>query len=319
VSVLAVDPADFATVANWRDDYASQPLDALMSELRAHGQGTAAGDANHPIWTLINPDFAAALRLKTGDRFQRLSNQAPGKITFVVGGVINQFPTLYPSSGGFMVVPVSDYLSAVLNQAVGGGIGPRVNEYWLRVSPDAQAAAARTLALSEPSLAVSSITSRRALLRQYQENPLTSGMTGLLLVGAATAAALAVIGALAQSALTARQRTRQFAILRTLGMSGGQLMRMLLGEQVIVYLFGLLGGTALGLALSSATLPYLQFSSSLADADQAGVPAYLFVFNTPGAILFYSALALAFLLSLLLAARVAATVGLGRTLRLGED
>jgi ABC-type antimicrobial peptide transport system permease subunit len=102
-------------------------------------------------------------------------------------------------------------------------------------------------------------------------------------------------------------------------MSGGQLVRMLLSEQTIVYCFGLLGGTALGLALSSATLPYLQFSSSITNPDQANIPAYLFVFNTPGAALFYGALAVAFLLSLLLAARVAATVGLGKTLRLGED
>jgi hypothetical protein len=94
---------------------------------------------------------------------------------------------------------------------------------------------------------------------------------------------------------------------------------MLLSEQTIVYFFGLLGGTALGLALSTATLPYLQFSSSISDPDQAGIPSYFFVFNTPGATLFYGALALAFVFSLLLAARVAATVGLGRTLRLGED
>ena len=163
------------------------------------------------------------------------------------------------------------------------------------------------------------LPSRRALQTQYQQDPLTAGMTGLLLIGALTAAALAILGAIAQSALTARQRTQQFAILRTLGMSGGQLVRMLLSEQTIVYCFGLLGGTALGLALSSATLPYLQFSSSITDPDQANIPAYLFVFNTPGAALFYGALAVAFLLSLVLAARVAATVGLGRTLRLGED
>jgi putative ABC transport system permease protein len=320
VSVLAVDPSDFGKVANWRADYAAQPLDTLMSEMRARQQGSEAGDVNHPIWALVNATFADAYHLRPGDRFHRDASEGRGQINFVVGAVINEFPTLYDAfSGGFVVVSVNDYLAAIVSPTVGAGLDAQPSEYWLRVSSDSRAAAARARALRDPGLVISSVTSRRALQRQYQEDPLTAGMTGLLLIGALTAATLAILGAIAQSALTARQRTRQFAILRTLGMSGGQLVRMLLSEQVIVYFFGLLGGTALGLALSTATLPYLQFSSSISDADQAGVPAYLFVFNTPGAALFYGALALAFFFSLLLAARVAATIGLGRTLRLGED
>ena len=234
--------------------------------------------------------------------------------------MVTQFPTMYDNfPDGYMIVPIGDYFTAIVTPEIGGGSGQQPNEYWLRTTADTKAAAARTKALGDAALAVTSVTSRRALQTQYQQDPLTAGMTGLLLIGALTAAALAILGAIAQSALTARQRTQQFAILRTLGMSGGQLVRMLLSEQTIVYCFGLLGGTALGLALSSATLPYLQFSSSITDPDQANIPAYLFVFNTPGAALFYGALAVAFLLSLVLAARVAATVGLGRTLRLGED
>jgi ABC-type antimicrobial peptide transport system permease subunit len=291
-----------------------------MSAMRAHTQGDAAGDASHPIWALINTTLANTMHLRSGDRFQRYSTSGTGQITFVVGGIVSEFPTLYDvSSGFFMVVPVGDYLTAILNPAVGAGVDAHVSEYWLRVTSDAQAARARAQALGDPALSVTAITSRRALLRQYEEDPLTAGMTGLLLVGALTAAALAILGAIAQSALTARQRTQQFAVLRTLGMSGGQLARMLLSEQMIVYFFGLLGGTALGLALSTATLPYLQFSSAISAPDQAGIPSYLFVFNVSGAAFFYGALVVAFLVSLLLASRVAATIGLGRALRLGED
>src|SRR5262249_30502976 len=39
VGTLAVDPATFAGVSNWRDDYAAQPLDGLMREMAAHTQG----------------------------------------------------------------------------------------------------------------------------------------------------------------------------------------------------------------------------------------------------------------------------------------
>jgi predicted lysophospholipase L1 biosynthesis ABC-type transport system permease subunit len=320
VGTLAVDPATFAGVSSWRDDYATQPLDTLMREMAAHAQGKNAGVSDHPIWTLVDSTFANTYHLRPGDHFQRSPTESPAPLNFVVGAVVTQFPTMYDTfPDGYMIVPMGDFFTAIVTPAIGGGTSQQPNEYWLRTTADTNAAVARTKALGDAALAVTSVTSRRALQTQYQEDPLTAGMTGLLLIGALTAAALAILGAIAQSALTARQRTQQFAILRTLGMSGGQLVRMLLSEQTIVYCFGLLGGTALGLALSSATLPYLQFSSSITNPDQANIPAYLFVFNAPGAALFYGALAVAFLLSLLLAARVAATVGLGKTLRLGED
>jgi hypothetical protein len=102
-------------------------------------------------------------------------------------------------------------------------------------------------------------------------------------------------------------------------MGRGQLIRMLLGEQAIVYLFGLLAGAGLGAVLSTATLPFLQFSTSLTSLAEAGVPPYILVFNGPGAAAFFAVLAAAFVVALTLTASVAARIGLGSALRLGED
>ena len=144
-------------------------------------------------------------------------------------------------------------------------------------------------------------------------------MRGLLLIGAITAALLAVLGSLVQAVMSARQRTTQFAIFRTLGMAGRQLTGLLLGEQTVVYLFGLLGGTALGLILTTATWPFLQFSDSGLDPAKIGVPSYVLRINWQQVGIFYGALLLAFVLALVITARYAATIGLGKALRLGED
>jgi ABC-type antimicrobial peptide transport system permease subunit len=156
-------------------------------------------------------------------------------------------------------------------------------------------------------------------LQQAEANPTNGGMRGLLLIGALTAALLAVLGTLAQAVLAARQRTTQFAILRTLGMASSQLTGLLLGEQTVVYLFGLLGGTALGLILTTATAPFLTFSAAAIDPTTVGIPSYVLRVNWPTVGVFYAALVGAFLLALLIAARYAATIGLGKALRLGED
>jgi hypothetical protein len=50
-----------------------------------------------------------------------------------------------------------------------------------------------------------------------------------------------------------------------------------------------------------------------------GIPPYVLAFNGGGIAIFYAALLAAFLLALAIAARYAATIGLGKALRLGED
>lgn len=123
-----------------------------------------------------------------------------------------------------------------------------------------------------------------------------------------------------QAASSVRQRIVQFAILRTLGLSRRELTRIFVTEQLAIYLFGLTGGTLLGLVLATATLPYLAFSTELTSGgDTAGGPPYVLAINPAGVLAFYAALALAFALALLWQRQVAARAALGRTLRLGED
>ena len=93
-------------------------------------------------------------------------------------------------------------------------------------------------------------------LAEASTNPISTGMRGLLLVGAITAALLAILGSVVQSLLAARQRATQFAVLRTIGMSARQLAGLLLGEQVVVYLFGMLGGTLLGAVAGHRDAPF---------------------------------------------------------------
>lgn len=326
VDMLGVDSATFAGVTDafsWRADYAPQPLPDLMAQLKAHRAAAGADISKHSMWAIISDTLAQQLHLKIGDRFQLDLRDVPfSSPTFVVGAIAQEFPTLYPSRapGGFVVVEMSD-----LNAAIAAGlnssefVGP--NEFWLRTSSDTakHQALLRDLNKQQYDLSLNSIDSYREDLQQAQANPTNDGMRGLLLIGAITAALLAVLGSLVQAVMAARQRTTQFAIFRTLGMASRQLAGLMLGEQVVVYLFGLIGGTLLGLILTTATWPFLEFSDSAVDPGTVGVPSYVLQVNWPYVGIFYGALLIAFLLALVIAARYAATIGLGKALRLGED
>ena len=126
VDSLAVDPANFQQVAgavSWRSDYSSMPLATLMSELKAHAQGSGVGSANAPIWTIVSTQFANHYQVKVGDRFTLgVGSTALATTSLVVGAVVNEFPTLYPAEepGGFIVVDLNDYISALRYECSSG-------------------------------------------------------------------------------------------------------------------------------------------------------------------------------------------------------
>jgi hypothetical protein len=324
IGLLAIDPATLASVSYWRADFANQPLNALLASLRAHAlspeQLAAPQPGNPPvIWAIVSQSFLDENKLAVGD----LVNASPSEATFArvqfrVGGVVQNFPTMYDRTGhGYMIVDLNDYLGVINGLSGNDLFGP--TEFWLHSVDDGQMLSRLRAALAQPGLGFQQILDRRALQTAAEQNPLQAGLRGVLLLGVIAAGALAVLGSLIYSALTARQRATQFAVLRTLGASGAQLVRLLLGEQLAVYLFGLLAGTALGVVLATATLPYLAFGGGQNDAAAQTTPPSMLAIQWSSVGLFYGCLALALLLALLWMATYANRLGLGRTLRLGED
>jgi len=321
--ILALDPVTFGSVADgtsWRPDYADLPLSRLLGDLRAHARGPSAGAAGAPVYALVSQTFAQQLSIKEGDVFSLQLAETLGSTSFVVGHVVRDFPTLYPNQeAGFLVIGLDDFAGVIqANSATPSYlIGP--NEFWLKTSQDARQHQALMQALPHAGLDVQRAIGLREASIAADANPIGTGMRGLLVIGAVMAALLAVLGGLVQSLLATRQRATQLAILRTLGTGNRQLAGLLLSEQALVYALGLLGGTLIGLLLTTATLPFLQFSDTAVDPGRIGVPPYLLVFNPAGTLYFYLVLLGAFAVALAVSARYAARIGLGQALRLGED
>jgi ABC-type antimicrobial peptide transport system permease subunit len=130
---------------------------------------------------------------------------------------------------------------------------------------------------------------------------------------------MALVALVSQAGMAAQQRATHFAVLRTLGMGGGQLVRMLLSEQVVIYVAGALGGIGLSALLVVAALPFLSFSSASYQPPELGVPAPQLAINVSGSVVFLLALVAMFALALAIAGFVARSSGLGQALRVGED
>ena len=71
------------------------------------------------------------------------------------------------------------------------------------------------------------------------------------------AALFAVIGFVVSASVSARERIKEFALLRALGLSSGQLSIWLSLENAVLAAFSLMVGTVLGLVIAWVVLPFI--------------------------------------------------------------
>jgi FtsX-like permease family len=327
VKLFAVDSDTYAQSASWTDQDSTQPLSALMAQLRA-ARATAA--SNDSVPAVLDDATWQAFHLSPGAQFtMQPSGYDSQSMRFVAVARIHYLPRIYDSfqGGGFsgatggVLVDYQSY-AAVYAHDLATASGPTVNAAWIATRDDASSLASVRKALSTGELALGNLQDRRQLIDDARTNPLQIDMANTLLIGAATALLLALIATWAGSWLNARRRLVNFAVLRALGTTPAQLRGMLVWEQVIVYIAGLVLGLVLGWVLSLTALPLLLFVELATGGNFINTP------NVPPArvILPGGTLALALgvivgicLLALVLTMTALARLSLGQTLRLNED
>lgn len=161
---------------------------------------------------------------------------------------------------------------------------------------------------------LANLNDRFAILDRLHTNPLAVTLTGLLAIGTISILVLAIPGDLLASWLSARTRLTNFAVLRALGTSPRQVASVLIWEQGLIYLTGLLLGPGFGLLLAVTVIPPLIANTANL---QSGLTAQLVLpFSLIGALL---ALIVVFIIALYVMVRVVSHPSMSQTLRLNED
>lgn len=176
-------------------------------------------------------------------------------------GVIDEFMTLDAEETNnllFMVVPLEGAQFA-LNQALISQ-SSRVNvadanQVWLALDNREP-----TDALKAELASIEGITATTYAWDRFSEilrEPLPSGIAGMLFAGFWISFILSLLDFAFYIAVTAKQRSFTFGVLRSLGWNANNIWRMLLVEQVTLVLPALLVGSLLGAALAYLLLPFL--------------------------------------------------------------
>jgi ABC-type antimicrobial peptide transport system permease subunit len=141
------------------------------------------------------------------------------------------------------------------------------------------------------------------------------GIIGALAIGFVAAAMFAVVGFIVSAAVSARERVTEFALLRALGLSSGQLSSWLSLENAVLAGVSLVTGSLLGLVIAWVVLPFVTVTQT---ASTPYPPVSLTVPWLVIGILEVVAI-VALTTTVIVLAWLLRRVGLASALRLGED
>ena len=169
----------------------------------------------------------------------------------LVVGAIRGFPTVDPAQPLLLM----DYETLALLRFEGSDAVAPAEEWWFALEPSSRDA---TLGrLRDPSFGSRSVVSLFERNRALATDPVALGIIGVLGIGVVAAGLFAVVGFVVSAAVSARERVTEFALLRALGLSSGQLSGWLSLENATLAAISLVAGTALGLVVAWVALPFV--------------------------------------------------------------
>jgi len=341
IEIRAVDAYTFARTSIWTQQDSSQSLPSLVTQLVA-ASNEAIGNDQAPV--IIDAATAHRLDLQSGSTFAVSVNNLPySNLNCLVIAVVQHIPTVNASdtsgNSGTYIAPggvLLDYTTfaavykqgILVNSSAADQYLP-INHVWLSTQNDPASLATVRTALKAPGLQLENLYDRRLLIVAMSSDPLYLSLIVILTIGSVTALLLALVGNLLASWMSVRVRLTNFAVLRALGTTPGQITGVLLWEQVVIYATALLLGIIFGAVLSATAVPTLAFTSLSAGGVLSSLSSdefYVFQRIIPAQIVIPLSLGLAFValvaicvVALWIMASVTLRPSMSQTLRLNED
>ncbi|HZN21438.1 MAG TPA: ABC transporter permease [Gaiellaceae bacterium] len=260
----AVDPSDLRDAQSAPEVHETRAGRESLLELSFDtGASTAIGEA--PVTFTITPgqnELPQAIPAVATSGFLETTGTdvggtvalGPADPELTLVGSVRGFPTLPPEEGG-VVVDLPTYLAAVY---LATGELPRPTEWLLDAEPGRERAVAQ--ALLAPPYSSAEVVDRVGVTERLTRDPVALGISGALSLGFVAAAVFAVLGFAVSAAVSTSERTTEFAVLRSLGLSSRQLSAWLALEGGITVVLALVGGIVLGGLVAWLVLPFVSLA-----------------------------------------------------------
>lgn len=260
---------------------------------------------------LANNTFIQQTGATIGDTFPGRIDSLP--VNFVIVGRLNYFPTLEDQNdlAGYLVAS-RDPLLVNLNEH---SYRPYNSNELFVAADGSQPISQLSSQLTGQLSSFKQLTTAETIAKTIKADPMALGLRSTTWFGYLLTTWLSLVGFATYFYMSARRQTASYAVLRSMGMSAGQLYGTLALEQIVLILCGLAIGTVLGLLLNQLILPGLPITLG----DRPPIPPFIARNDWLAVGRIYLSLAMAFLLVLGLATWLLWRTQLHRVLRIGEE
>lgn len=270
-----------------------------------------APDFDQPLPVLASLAFLSATEAAVGDIVNVAINSQP--IQVQIAGQVTYFPTLYEDHDAGFLVTNRDLLLGFMNSKTYTA-AINANEVLLAVTEDIPS---ENVSVEARSLlpGLRETWNAETIRRTIKADPMGLGLRSVTFFGYILTTTLSLVGFATYFYLSARQRESLYSVLRSIGLSPGQLYGALVLEQVVLILAGLTIGTLLGVLLNQLTLPGLPITFG----DRPPTPPFIARNDWLAVGRIYLTLAIAFFVCLGVATFLLMRTNLHRMLRVGEE
>ncbi len=265
----------------------------------------AALDAAIPV--IADRAFLATTASVPGDTITAALDDTTQRLT--ITGVVDSFPTTDPSRPLLVIDQPTLGLLRLQQAAPARG----ADEWWMATGDGRSETVASTL--RDDPFDSAQVVTFIGRARSLSTDPVALGIIGALAIGFVATGLFAIVGLTVSAAVAARQRRTEFALLRALGLSGGQLSGWLWLENGTLVLVSLLAGTGLGLLLAWMVLPFV----TVTQQGTAPVPSVQVEVPWDRILLLDLVSGLALGIAVLAIGAVLRRLGVGSVLRMGQD
>ena len=277
-------------------------------------RGIFVGDEPPPIKVLASRAFLDRENHRVGDEFEVSVDRA--RIPVSIVGAVELFPSVTSDLKKYLIADIS-----ALNAFATSGVSDQPflpEDLWIASSTTG---AARE-SLLESVKSVEGFGSVNILDREERfrakdasVDPLVdAGWRALLFIAFSAVLLLSCLGFLVHAYSSFRSRQVQFALMRTTGLSGGQLMMMMWLEQTIIIAVGLALGTWMGSRLGATIIPFLGHD----DFGGRVIPPFIMVIDWTALLITYAVMLVIFAVITLALIILIRRISLARILRIGE-
>ncbi|MCL2499146.1 MAG: FtsX-like permease family protein [Defluviitaleaceae bacterium] len=250
VQLMAVDTYGFGHVAWFRDDLLPAHMNHFLNVLAARPNGV-----------LLSDNFRTRLGYRLRDEITLLSHNG-ADMRAVVLGFVDYWPGFAPTQR--VLSPAGEWLMEEQYLAVANigrvqqawGIMPY--QIWMRTQSESNRFFYEYL--NRENVRLDEFNDVKGLLVQSRSNPVLQGINGILTVGFLVILLVCFVGFIIYWMTSIRARTLQFGIFRAMGMRFGDIVRILVYEQIWITFAAIAIGTVVGEITAYFFVPFIQVS-----------------------------------------------------------